>query len=235
MERIEYRDVIDKSDWARGPWDNEPDKIQWQDPATRLPCLIVRGPIGALCGYVGVYEWHPLFGVGYSECPKGEACSERKPDGDYQYCDHRPESALTVHGGLSFADRCHKVSPETWEEWRKGLSLRSTEAIKYPKGAMARAIKAWGPAIDNYDKYVERAKARFICHIDGENEPAVWWFGFDCAHCMDVTPMTTGLGVQMPDSEYRDIAYVEQECRNLAQQLADMIRQLPAPTPGEQA
>lgn len=54
MERIEYRGVVDKSGWARGVWDSEPDKIQWQDAETGLPCLIVRGPVGALCGYVGV-------------------------------------------------------------------------------------------------------------------------------------------------------------------------------------
>lgn len=28
---IKYYNVIDKSKWPRGEWDNEPDKIQWVD------------------------------------------------------------------------------------------------------------------------------------------------------------------------------------------------------------
>ena len=57
METIEYR-TMDKSVWGPGPWQNEPDKRQWQDEATGLPCLIVRNSMGALCGYVGVSEGH---------------------------------------------------------------------------------------------------------------------------------------------------------------------------------
>lgn len=53
METIEYR-TADKSQWGEGPWTAEPDKRQWRDEATGLPCLIVRGPHGAFCGYVGV-------------------------------------------------------------------------------------------------------------------------------------------------------------------------------------
>lgn len=46
-----------------GPWTGEPDKAQWVDAATNLDCLIVRGPLGALCGYVGVPFEHPLHGA----------------------------------------------------------------------------------------------------------------------------------------------------------------------------
>jgi hypothetical protein len=45
---------------------------------------------GALCGYVGVAEGHPWFGVGYGDLP-GE------PD---------------VHGGLTFADFCQEGPEE---------------------------------------------------------------------------------------------------------------------------
>ncbi len=107
MERIEYRNVVDKSAWPRGEWDDEPDKVQWPDEATGLPCLIVRGPSGALCGYVGVADGHPLHGVEYSQCPKGDAC-----DSTRGWCDHRPESLLEAHGGITFTDAC---SPSTDE------------------------------------------------------------------------------------------------------------------------
>jgi len=84
METKEWR-TIDKSKWARGPWDNEPDKTQFQDMKTGLPCLIVRVDIhGALCGYVGVSEGHPCYEKHYNSVP---------------YFD--------VHGGLTFSGFCH--------------------------------------------------------------------------------------------------------------------------------
>lgn len=66
-----------------GPWQDEPDKVQWVDEATGLDCLIVRNPVmGNLCGYVGVPEGHPEFGKGYDDVP------------------------VNVHGGLTYADGC---------------------------------------------------------------------------------------------------------------------------------
>lgn len=81
MERREYR-TVDKSTWPRGPWDNEPDKVQWQDEATGFPCLIVRNEVGALCGYVGISTQHPLYGKDYDD------------------------AGLSIHGGLTFAASC---------------------------------------------------------------------------------------------------------------------------------
>lgn len=83
MQTKEYR-TVDKSAWGNGPWTNEPDKMQWQDKATGLPCLIVRGPLGALCGYVGVPNTHGLYGKDYSH----EAV------------------AVSAHGGITFGGRC---------------------------------------------------------------------------------------------------------------------------------
>ena len=90
----EYR-TIDKSDWERGPWDDEPDKVQMVDEATGLPCLIVRGPVGALCGYVGVPEGHPWHGRHYDACGMGEKSEN-----------YDPNWYPNVHGGLTFADGC---------------------------------------------------------------------------------------------------------------------------------
>ena len=84
-----------------GPWTSEPDKAQWIDPATDLDCLIVRGPMGALCGYVGVPPEHPWHGKGYNECLV-DGCTE-------EWCyEHSPEAAVRVHGGLTFADACRE-------------------------------------------------------------------------------------------------------------------------------
>jgi hypothetical protein len=82
LDTLEYH-THDKSGWGDGPWTHEPDKRQWQDPATGLPCLIVRNGVGALCGYVGVAAGHPLYGKGYDEL-----------------------LSVRCHGGLTFASRC---------------------------------------------------------------------------------------------------------------------------------
>ncbi len=70
---------------VEGPWQNEPDKIQFTDKETGLPCLIVRNTMGALCGYVGVSKGHPYF---------------EKPYNDID--------SISVHGGLTFSDKRHE-------------------------------------------------------------------------------------------------------------------------------
>lgn len=81
--------TMSKGAWGDGPWCHEPDKMQWTDEATGLPCLIVRSTVaGALCGYVGVTRGHPLFGISF---------------GDIE---------LDVHGGLTFSDYCAHTGSE---------------------------------------------------------------------------------------------------------------------------
>ncbi len=91
--------TVDKSSWGDGPWQGEPDKVQYTDEATGLPCLAVRAHLGNWCGYVGVAEGHPLFGVGYDQCPRG--CAEWG-------CCHRPDGHLDVHGGITYAAACQE-------------------------------------------------------------------------------------------------------------------------------
>jgi hypothetical protein len=82
MKSLYEYTTIDKSAWGDGPWQAEPDKVQWRDEATGLPCLAKRGNphFGNWCGYVGVPEAHPLF----------------KTDGE----------GLVVHGGITFTGTC---------------------------------------------------------------------------------------------------------------------------------
>jgi hypothetical protein len=59
-EPVESR--IDKADWGDGPWQYEPDRVHFDDPATRLPCRVERHAMyGHLCGYVGLPVGHPWF------------------------------------------------------------------------------------------------------------------------------------------------------------------------------
>lgn len=56
--------AVDKTRWPRGEWDTEPDRVQWE--ASGFPCIIVRHDRhGFWCGYVGVDETHPLYGVAW--------------------------------------------------------------------------------------------------------------------------------------------------------------------------
>jgi hypothetical protein len=63
------------------PWRYEPNRVAWRDPATGLQCLILRGPFGALNGYVRVPRDHAMHG---------------KPRG-------RQVHRLSVHGGITFS------------------------------------------------------------------------------------------------------------------------------------
>lgn len=74
---------VDKSSWGDGPWQSEPDRVDFVFAG--LACLALRGSphLGHWCGYVGVPREHPLYGVPYDQTP-----------------------GLEVHGGLTYSDRC---------------------------------------------------------------------------------------------------------------------------------
>lgn len=183
----------DRAGWDAGPWDGEPDKAQWTDEATGLPCLIVRNRMGALCGYVGVPAAHPWHGKDYSDrVPESQQSQE--PIGNEarmspiaMLCaaasaDDQPgtvpiDCAIVVHGGLTYADRCD-------------VGNREHGICHLP-----------GP---------------------GEPDD-VWWFGFDCSHHMDLVPQMAKIDREhgwATDGTYRGFGYVRSECALLAKQLA---------------
>jgi len=69
-----------KEAWGPGPWQDEADRCEWRYDG--FPCLIVRGSVGALCGYVAVPPGHPWHGA---------------------HCD---SVDVAVHGGLTYSGRC---------------------------------------------------------------------------------------------------------------------------------
>jgi hypothetical protein len=74
--------AIDKSTWGEGPWQYEPDRLEFLHAG--YACLIVRNNLGNLCGYVGVDNTHPFYGKPYQDL----------------------ERELEVHGGLTYAKKC---------------------------------------------------------------------------------------------------------------------------------
>jgi hypothetical protein len=86
--RITFLDSTTRERWdgIEGEWNHEPDRAEWRDAATDLPCLALRHPgTGHWCGYVGVQPEHPLSG---------------KSD---------EEVNLEVHGGVNFASFCQEA------------------------------------------------------------------------------------------------------------------------------
>jgi hypothetical protein len=75
---------IDKSTWGDGPWQTEPDRLEWTHAG--LPCLAARSESGGnWCGYVAVPPGHPLHGRDY---------------------DHADVDVEVHGGGLTYANRC---------------------------------------------------------------------------------------------------------------------------------
>jgi hypothetical protein len=56
--------TIDKSEWGDGPWQDEPDLIEWTSASPpHFWCQIARSEaMGNLCGYVAVPTGHPAHG-----------------------------------------------------------------------------------------------------------------------------------------------------------------------------
>lgn len=95
-ERV-YR-TIDKSGWGPGEWQDEPDKLQWTDPATGLACLAKRtAHSGHWCGYVGVPPGHRFYKKSYDDVHDALGYGD---DG------------LDVHGGLTYSAACDE-GPES--------------------------------------------------------------------------------------------------------------------------
>ena len=82
--------MVPRSEWGDGPWQQEPDRVDFIHAG--FSCLLLRSRSGAWCGYVGVPSGHPSYGKAYADVPVG------------------------VHGGLTFSgpcqgDICHTPQP----------------------------------------------------------------------------------------------------------------------------
>jgi hypothetical protein len=79
-----------------------------------------------------------------------------------------------------------------------------------------------GPGVDVHGGLTYAAAcADIICHVPQPGQPDdVWWFGFDCAHYMDIRPSWTDM--MDTGGTYKTIAYVEAEVTSLATQLKEL-------------
>lgn len=84
--RVERLPEYTREGWEEGPWDDEPDLVEWRNSALPgLALLAVRSHAsGGLCGYAGVPPGHPAHGKPHQEL----------------------EDAIDVHGGLTYSGAC---------------------------------------------------------------------------------------------------------------------------------
>lgn len=122
MSETTEQAVIDKSTWGAGPWQHEPDRVEWEHAG--LSCLALRNiHFGNWCGYAAVPPGHPLHGVPYSQASPAlaarlEALKDRTvTESDLTMprmltmlfgggAEPTPEMVLDVHGGITYADKC---------------------------------------------------------------------------------------------------------------------------------
>lgn len=82
IETAIKREMIPKSEWGPGPWQEEPDRLEFEYKG--FHCLARRAEVsGAWCGYVAVPPGHPWFEKNYDEVE------------------------VYVHWGLTYAGHCN--------------------------------------------------------------------------------------------------------------------------------
>lgn len=178
-------EIIPKSEWGPGPWQDEPDKLEWIDDETGYQCLIKRNPFtGALCGYVGLSEGHPYYGKKYSDRIPLDDAPGMSPD-------------MESVGGI----------PLLIELWKTAAG---------PDGRVSLDVIIRVHGSVTFTGFWE------------DREDGLWYFGFDTGHYMDYMPGLVAsterhLGrtscLRHQDCVYRTISYVQDQCRQLAQQL----------------
>lgn len=202
--RKEYT-YINKLSWGPGPWQEEADKIQWQDKRTGLLCVMLRSVFtGSWNAYVGIQSRHPFYMIDYTALT----------------------ADIDVHGGLTYSGFGYQPSVMGWLRRAPSLELLddlSDRALRYGSDNNDASVRLQSLRAQKdlwYFEWVKYRQARSICY----GRYRRWWLGFDCAHLMDSTPR---MDAMMPNRKlssmntYRTQSWVENEVAWLAQQLGE--------------
>jgi hypothetical protein len=204
-----HRFRLPKAKWGPGPWQDEPDRVDFEHAG--LPCAIIRNlhVTGSLCGYVGVPDSHPWWGKDAHTCVATPQCPEPPP----------PDFEQWAKDGMP-------VPPEG-SRWRASMQ-EPTWSCGHTIGSM---VSVHGGITWASTAYFQ-TKSAYMDH---------WWFGFDCGHAGDVSPMMKATlkqlhALQDPAGKlaeyeasleelrdwetYRDLPYVRHEVERLAEQIA---------------
>jgi len=169
-----------------------------QFPHGALPMILCRNPMGCLNGYVGVGRSHQLFGVAYN-----------------QTAAFPPRFLRTANmSGWSFARSILMLfgNDTVVEDYHGGMT--KPEWLFNVHGGLTYSDDC-APCKEAMDSM-------------GWKGGDYHWFGFDTAHCYDITPgmledpISMEIHLRFPISRecsYRNFEYVSSECRSLASQL----------------
>lgn len=78
--------LIDKSEWGEGPWQDEPDELNYEERGFR--CLLIRSVFGAWVAYVEIPKDHPWY-----------------------MNEDTPIYSIDVHGGVSYYGNNYHDTP----------------------------------------------------------------------------------------------------------------------------
>jgi hypothetical protein len=206
------REALPKSQWGPGPWQDEPDALDWRDEATGYTCAIRRNLAlsGALCGYVGVPPGHALHGW---RCEDDVPLRpEFEKDGKYGTIEFFLYALSGAHE--------HGTIP-------LGLALKAHGGVNWS-----------GPIPDESDNS-GRWWFGFDCGHAGDFAPAIHallkriHIDKGTTRIFEEREKLLGLGAPMSGGErvaYRTVGYVKAECATLAMQLAALEKFVLAPS-----
>ena len=164
-----------------------------------LRCVVIFSSMGHRCGYVGFDKTNPFYEKGYSDKFKLLKSDDIKDQ------ELGKRSVMTL---LTFAVDEEYTSPDCYFDVHGSITYADGgENSRYPV------------------------------------ESNLWWFGFDCAHCDDGKDYMTAkkyfsnnenvlkriIQSEEIDNRYptggkiRNKEYVEQECKNLADQIINLV------------
>src|SRR5690554_292631 len=160
-----------------GPWRDEPDKFAWVDPATGLPCLILRARNGALSGYVAVSAEHPLFGYDYRAVPA--------------------DLGVQPHGGLNYSALCDEETNERVSVCH--ISEQPRHRVRRPRGEQEHPVsneELWwfGFACD---KSYDLVPGRDPIHISAENGQTYRDEHYVFTQCANLAAQLAGIDGEM--------------------------------------
>jgi hypothetical protein len=126
--------TCDKSNWGRGDWQHEPDRLNFLTDEGFDAAILRARHSGSLCGYVGVPFGHPWWGLKYSDSLPSTPEQLAAPVNTDKisllslFCmaadgleNIRIDCTVQVHGGLTYSARGWRAAGEDARCWYFGF------------------------------------------------------------------------------------------------------------------
>jgi hypothetical protein len=152
-----------------GPWDNEPDKLEFEFDG--VPCRITRNDsFGNLCGYAALTEYHPYFKCGYNNIH------------------------YNVHGGLTFCGFQHSENSLWWIGFDCAHSddvIPSFDKINF-KDATYKTIDFVKSELTKLVKQINEELCIACLHKYSEHQNGICSHECECAKLLKTRQVITG-------------------------------------------